>query len=562
MTLQNKIALGTSFLFLMLLLIGGLSIYYISAQKNVTQEVLKDNYESINYCNGMLTVLNRENPVQAKAHQKFDSYLRLQEKNITEVGEKEATQRLRKAFNQVSKDSSAILLVRKNILEILQINMQAIQRKNDLAIRSAQQAKLYISTLSGFLFLIGFTFVLNFPGLIAGPIRRFNDAIQELSRKNYTYRMHIDTADEFGQLAGAINQMAGKLDEFEHSNLAQLMFEKKRAEAVINSLDDASIGMDKNQTILFVNQKALQLLGLEAENIIGQSAQSITQQNDLLKFILDNPSGTSPFKIVMDNRENYFLLDSYQIQVEEEPGTVYVLKNITSFLEKDVAKTNFLATISHELKTPISGIKLGLQLLENPKTGALNPDQLRLLHDIRGESDRLLRITSELLNMTQLETGKIDMTLQASDPADLVRTALQALYPQSQDKKLQISTQFAPQLPKVWSDPEKTIWVLINLLSNAIRHASEGDHLTVQIEAKPDRHIHFSIQDQGPGIAPEYQDKIFEKYVKAPGSKSSGTGLGLAISKDFVEAMGGKIGVQSNLGQGARFFFELPQFQE
>lgn len=562
MTLQNKIALGTSFLFLMLLLIGGLSIYYISAQKNVTQEVLKDNYESINYCNGMLTVLNRENPVQAKAHQKFDSYLRLQEKNITEVGEKEATQRLRKAFNQVSKDSSAILLVRKNILEILQINMQAIQRKNDLAIRSAQQAKLYISTLSGFLFLIGFTFVLNFPGLIAGPIRRFNDAIQELSRKNYTYRMHIDTADEFGQLAGAINQMAGKLDEFEHSNLAQLMFEKKRAEAVINSLDDASIGMDKNQTILFVNQKALQLLGLEAENIIGQSAQSITQQNDLLKFILDNPSGTSPFKIVMDNRENYFLLDSYQIQVEEEPGTVYVLKNITSFLEKDVAKTNFLATISHELKTPISGIKLGLQLLENPKTGALNPDQLRLLHDIRGESDRLLRITSELLNMTQLETGKIDMTLQASDPADLVRTALQALYPQSQDKKLQISTQFAPQLPKVWSDPEKTIWVLINLLSNAIRHSSEGDHLTVQIEAKPDRHIHFSIQDQGPGIAPEYQDKIFEKYVKAPGSKSSGTGLGLAISKDFVEAMGGKIGVQSNLGQGARFFFELPQFQE
>ncbi len=178
------------------------------------------------------------------------------------------------------------------------------------------------------------------------------------------------------------------------------------------------------------------------------------------------------------------------------------------------------------------------------------------------ESDRLLRITSELLNMTQLETGKIDLTLQANDPADLVRTALQALYPQSQDKKLQISTQFAPQLPKVWSDPEKTIWVLINLLSNAIRHASEGDHLRVAIEATADRQVHFSIQDQGPGIAPEYQDKIFEKYVKAPGSKSSGTGLGLAISKDFVEAMGGKIGVVSQLGQGANFYFDLPQFQE
>ena len=104
--------------------------------------------------------------------------------------------------------------------------------------------------------------------------------------------------------------------------------------------------------------------------------------------------------------------------------------------------------------------------------------------------------------------------------------------------------------------------MLINLLSNAIRHASEGDHLRVEIESTADRKIHFSIQDQGPGVAPEYQEKIFEKYVKAPGSKSSGTGLGLAISKDFVEAMGGKIGVVSQLGQGANFFFELPQFQE
>jgi signal transduction histidine kinase len=256
------------------------------------------------------------------------------------------------------------------------------------------------------------------------------------------------------------------------------------------------------------------------------------------------------------------LLDSYKIQVDEEPGTVYVLKNITSFLEKDVAKTNFLATISHELKTPISGIKLGLQLLENPKTGSLNPEQVQLIHDIKSDSDRLLRITSELLNMTQLETGKIDLTLQSVDPTELVRTALQALYPQSQEKKLQISTQFLPNLPKIWCDSEKTIWVLINLLSNAIRYSSEGDYLEAKIEVTPTQKVHFTIQDQGPGIAAEFQDKVFEKYFKAPGSKSNGTGLGLAISKDFVEAMGGNIGVHSNLGQGAAFFFELPQFQE
>ncbi|AEE54292.1 sensor histidine kinase [Haliscomenobacter hydrossis] len=557
MTLQRKIALGSTFLFLLLLLISGVSTYYISVLKNDTQEVLKDNYESVSYCHAMITLLD----TQPSQYTRFDDYLQKQENNVTETGEKAANLALRKAFQQFSRDSTQASAVRKNILHILHINMQAIQRKNDVAISTARRANLYISTLAAFLFLIAFTFVLNFPGLIAEPIKKFNEAIQELSRKNYNFRMHMDAADEFGQLAGAINQMASKLDEYENSNVAQLMFEKKRAEAVINSLDDASIGVDKHGTVLFANQKALQLLGLEAAETIGQATSTLAQRNDLLKFMLENPSGTSPFKIVMDNRENYFLLDSYKIQVDEEPGIVFVLKNITTFLEKDVAKTNFLATISHELKTPISGIKLGLQLLENPKTGALNSDQLQLLQDIKYDSDRLLRITSELLNMTQLETGKIDIKLEAIDPSELVGTALQALFPQTQEKKLQLSTQFAPNLPKVWCDPEKTIWVLINLLSNAIRHASESDRLTVSIESQGQQ-VLFSIQDQGPGIAPEFQEKIFEKYVKAPGSKSTGTGLGLAISRDFVEAMGGKIGVNSQLGHGATFFFDLPQFQE
>jgi signal transduction histidine kinase len=562
MTLQRKIALGTGFLFLMLLLISGVSSYYISVLKNDTQEVLKDNYESLDYCHGMLAVLDRVNVPKSKANTQFNAHLLKQEKNITEPGESEATVALRTAFNRLSADSTQVSVARVHIIRILQINMEAIQRKNEVAMETAQKAKLYITTLSAFLFLIAFTFVLNFPGLITEPIKKFNEAIQELSIKNYNFRMHVDSSDEFGQLAIAINQMAAKLDEYEHSNLAQMMFEKKRAEAVINSLDDASIGIDKMGIVLFANQKALKLLGLEATQAFGQSTENLSKQNDLLKHILENPSGTSPFKIVMDNQENYFLLDSYKIQVDEEPGTVYVLKNITSFLEKDVAKTNFLATISHELKTPISGIKLGLQLLENPKTGALNPEQVQLIQDIRSDSDRLLRITSELLNMTQLETGKIDLTLQSVDPTELVRTALQALYPQSQEKKLQISTQFLPNLPKIWCDSEKTIWVLINLLSNAIRYSSEGDYLEAKIEVTPTQKVHFTIQDQGPGIAAEYQDKIFEKYFKAPGSKSNGTGLGLAISKDFVEAMGGNIGVHSNLGQGAAFFFELPQFQE
>src|SRR6185436_11893332 len=210
-------------------------------------------------------------------------------------------------------------------------------------------ALTFISFLAAIVFLVGFTFSYNFPFIVTVPINSLKEGIQEISRKNYKHRIHLERKDEFGEMAGAFNDMAERLEYFESSNLNKIIFEKTRAEAVINSLKEASIGIDKNGIILFANDQALQLLGLQAKDIVGQPVEEISKRNDLLRFLLQE-KGSLPFKIVIDNRENYFTKEILDITQEGTSSKVIILRNITSFKELDTAKTNFIATISHELK--------------------------------------------------------------------------------------------------------------------------------------------------------------------------------------------------------------------
>lgn len=234
-----------------------------------------------------------------------------------------------------------------------------------------------------------------------------------------------------------------------------------------------------------------------------------------------------------------------------------MLKNITQFRELDLAKTNFIATVSHELKTPISAIKLSLNLLEDQRIGKLNEEQDKLVEYIRDEANRLLNITGELLNMAQVEAGKISLDIHAVPPKDIVEYAVKAVASQAQQKSIPINIQLAEGLPVVNADAEKSAWVLINLLSNAIRYSPESS--TVRLEVSPQNsYVRFSVRDQGKGIPAEYRERIFEKFFRAPGIKTEGTGLGLSIAKEFIQSQKGAIGVSSETGQGSEFWFTLP----
>jgi len=558
-SVKSKIRLGTLFLFLLLLLSGGLGIYNVVRLKNASKLILEDNYESLNYCHTMQKQLDSITIDHALALKKFEVALQKQEDNITEPGEQAATASLRNEFNKLKSGDSSIAVI-KNIKQqlhfILTANMNAIERKNSVTETKADNALTYLTLIATIIFLVSFTFLFNFPAVVVGPIKELTEAIREISQKNYKHRIHIKNKDEFGQMADAFNAMADRLEYFESSNLNKLMFEKSRAEAVINSLKDASIGIDKNNAVLFANNQALQLLGVQSKDIVGKSADEVALKNDLFRFLL-NEKNNIPFKIVVDTKENYFTKEIVEVQQEDAKNTVIVVKNITSFKELDVAKTNFIATVSHELKTPLASSDFSLKLLEDGRNGTLSADQKELVQHLKEDNQRMLRILSELLNMSQVEAGKIQLDIKPVNPVFIADTAIETVSSAAKEKNISFKKDYTNEIPRVKADAEKTGWVLNNFLTNAIKYSSRNGSIIVSVKLNEGL-VQFSVLDKGPGIPEEYLPKVFDRFFKVPDSKTSGTGLGLAISKEFIEAQGGKIWAKSKLGEGSEFGFDLP----
>jgi NtrC-family two-component system sensor histidine kinase KinB len=559
LSVKKKIWLGTLFLFLLLILTGGVSIYYMAKLKSEGKNVLQDNYETLSYCHTMQHQLNDITGNFVQSVQVFEEALKLQENNITEPGEDTATTNLRRDVNQLkSGDTSKKNLqqIEEQLQFILALNMKAIQRKSQLSEKTAESALTIIISLSGIVFLIAFTFIVNFPLVVTDPISKLTESIKEIANKNYKHRIHINNKDEFGKLANAFNEMAERLEYFESSNLNKLMFEKSRAEAVINSLKDASIGVDKNNRVLFANYQALQLLGIKVEEVVGKPIKEISSKNDLFKFLIENDT-TTPFKIVMDNRENYFVKEVIEVAQEDAMNKVIVLRNITSFKELDVAKTNFIATISHELKTPLASSDFSLKLLEDERVSKLSPEQIELIGNLKQDNQRMLKILSELLNMSQVEAGRIQLDIKKVNPNSIIDTAIQAVSGNAKEKEIVIKKITDEILPDIEADADKTTWVLNNFLTNAIKYSFNGN--AIEVKASQDNgYMIFCVVDYGPGIDKEYLPRLFERYFQVPGSKEKGSGLGLAISKEFVEAQKGKIRVESEVGKGSTFIFQLP----
>lgn len=558
MKLKTKLVLGLSFLFVVILAFGILSIFYINRFSNDSKSVLHNNLESLLYCNNMLKALE-DIPLKKDAIDLFETNLKKQETNITELGEKEATQELRKNMSELfinPQDSSNYIQLRQSLQNINDLNQQAIIRKNEVAKETAANAIFWLTIIFVIAGLISFTFVVNFPAVISTPIRALNEGIREIAGKNYSKRIYLKQNDEFGELANAFNSMAEKLDDYERSNLAQLRFEKSRIETIINQMKDGIIGFDAKKKILFLNAVAEKLLGVKELEVLGKYPADVAVNNDLMRTLLQHED-KKELKIYADGKESYFNKDVLNVMNNSEVvGQVIVLKNITPFHELNEAKTNFIATVSHELKTPISSIKMSAQLLGDNRVGNLNEDQNELIKSIADDGERLLKITSELLNMSQVETGNIQLKLQPVNTAKIVQQAVEAVQFKAQQKQVTIKINAAENLPFVNADLEKTAWVLINFLTNAIKYSPENSSLEMNTTQK-NNGVEFIVKDFGKGIEEKYLPKIFDRYFKVPGSSKTGSGLGLAISKEFIEAQGGSIKVQSEIGTGSSFSFLL-----
>lgn len=575
MKIKAKLTLGVGLLFALITLLTLLSSVYINRLSDNTKNILADNYNSIVYCRQMLIALN--NDISSVETQKlFQENLDKENQTITEIGEKKLALKIMQDFSLLKlnpNDSDILKVIHKDITDIMLLNMQALQRKSNIATKTSEEAIIWIAVAGTCCFLIAFTLLVNMPSNIANPIKELTESIKEIAAKNYTKRVHFESHNEFGELAQSFNTMAKKLDEYSSSDLERLMMAKKRIETLINNMNEPVIGLDDQQTIIFMNDIALKISNLRQEDVIGKSILEISKYNDLIRILTSDLNAkekqtkkekSAPLTIFTDNKESYFEKELVPIKIiptgekeEKNIGNVILLKNITPYKELDIAKTNFIGTVSHELKTPISSIKLSLQLLENKKIGDLNSEQQNLIENISDDADRLLKITSELLNMTQVESGSIQLNKMVTSVKEIVEYAVNTTKATAEQKALSFEVKIPNNITSVLADKEKTAWVITNLLTNAIRYADENSIIKINAVESANNKVEISVTDQGQGILPEYLDKIFDRYFRVPGNKKEGTGLGLSISKEFIEAQGGNISVKSEYGVGSVFVVSL-----
>lgn len=585
MTFKTKITLGFLALLVLLLALGGYAFYTVRQLDQSAKSILKDNFYSVRLGQQMLRALDgleqRPEGVTELAH--FRESLTREAGNITEPGEQEVVDSLTANLARYERLTDAegaggrgvvVRQLRGQTHRMVQLNINALQANNDRATATATRAGYYLLAVIGLSVLTALSFVVRVPAAAMAPLQRLAVSIEHATNQDFSATIPVESRDEFGQVAQAFNRLLGQLNEYRNSTIAQLVTERNRAASLVNGLDEGLLLLDQHRVILLVNPVACELLGLEAGQLLGRPAAEVALENDLVRTMLQplaaSDSGSSNgevplLHITQKGEEAYFQLDvrdllsfNEALGQKEFAGQILTLRNVSDFKRLDQVKSNFLATVSHELKTPLSSMNINLRLLQDERLPA--DERQRITASIRQETQRLQRMVGELLDVSRLDAGAgIQLDLRPTNLADVVRYATATVQAQLSDKQIALDLQLPFNLPYVRADVEKTTWVLINLLANAIRYSPPGEAMTVRAEALGQK-VQVSVQDHGPGIAAEHHERIFQRFAQLPDPSGyrGGSGLGLSIAREFIATQGGRLWVESELGMGSTFCFTLP----
>ena len=588
MNLKTLITLGFVAMLALLLGLGSYAYYTVYQLDRGSRNVLKENFYSVELGQQMQRALDQMEtaPNVPAGLPRFRQSLVREAGNITEAGEKELVDSLiqNQADFQRQLDAGAAAAARAPTLELLRrqtyrmvaLNTAALTRKNERANRNATQAGRYLVAFGVLSLLLGLMFVLSVPEAAVGPLRKLTQSLEHATDNNFTATIPIEHRNEYGRVARAFNQMLVQLQEYRSSTLAELITERNRAASIVSGLDEGLLLLDENRRIILANPVACALLGRPVEQLVGHAAAAVAQENDLLREIM-RPLGEQAarreqavadaplLRIAQQGEEAFYRLAVQELvsfnealNKNEFVGQIITLRNVSDYQKLDQVKSNFLATVSHELKTPLSSINLNTKLLQDERLPA--DERQRITGHIRQETQRLQRMVAELLDVSRLDAGAgIQLDLRPVGLADVVGYATATVQAQLDDKRLRLDLQLAPDLPAARADVEKTTWVLINLLANAIRYSPPGEALTVRA-APAGAFVQVSVQDRGPGIAAENHDKIFQRFAQLPDKAGyrGGSGLGLSIAREFITTQGGRLWVESELGSGSTFHFTLP----
>ena len=587
MNIKTQITFGFLAVLALLLAMGTYAHYTVQRLDRSSRTILKDNFYSVQLGQGMLQDLDAAEaaPASPEGLPRFGEQLRREAGNVTEPGEQPLVDSLTAGlarYDQLPAAAparpAALAHLRRLTHRMVALNMQALTRKNEQANRTAVGAGRTLLAFITISLLVAMGLALGVPEAAVGGLRKLSASIEHAAQGNFAASIPVESHDEFGQVARSFNRLLAHLGEFRNTNLAEVLTERHRVASIVQTLDEALFLLNEAGVVLVANPPACALLGLPEARVVGQAADHLAATSPVMAALLPQlrtagahrSADAQPFTLLLEGEERHYRLLVHQavsfnpaLDQMEFVGTIVALHNVSEFKRLDQAKSNFLATVSHELKTPLSTINFHLKLLHDQRVGPLNAEQQELVLALKQENQRLLKLTGDLLDVSRLESGAIPLNPQRTALLDLVTAATAPLQLQLAPKRLTLDVDVPADLPPIRADLEKTAWVLLNLLANAVRYSPEAGHITLRAAPTPDgRAVQLSVQDHGPGIAPEHQEHIFQRFVQLPDADGEatrgGSGLGLSISREFIASQGGQLGVHSTPGAGSTFFFTLP----
>jgi NtrC-family two-component system sensor histidine kinase KinB len=595
--LRTRIFLNLIPFIVILITVGAFALFLFSQLANNVGQTVTDNYQSYAATSKMIEALQRMDTAlqrsrteeKSAARLMFDTNARIFEENLATQFTNQAAMaeltvllQLRTNFNAFRYVATEMLnpvapplelrnlydnqIVPKKLgLDLLIDRIRDSVYKNIFATGDTIQRinRTVTSTLIlGLVIALIISFYASFKlgKAILKPIQTLTNAAREIGQGNLEQTVPVLSNDELGELAITFNKMAGQLNTYRQSTTEQIIRLHRTMEAALASFSDPVFIMDRYGRIELSNRAAeelsaqLLLDGALPAKLATTAAEVLHRNVDFLPDSFDEV-----VTLRLKGQERSFLPRLHIMrEADAKPvGVAVVLHDVTRFRLLDDAKTNLVATVSHELKTPLTSVRMVLHLLLEKSLGSLNQKQAELLETARKDSERLLKMLDALLDIARLEAGASSLTKERISPAALVHSIRDEVAGNVADNRLKLVCEIEPALPDVYVDRQQIGPVFHNFIANAIKHSPPGGKIQIAATSGPDGSVQFSVSDEGPGIAPAHQGLIFDRFYRVPGQTKRGVGLGLSIAREIVIAHGGRVGVRSEPGRGSEFFFVL-----
>ncbi|VYU60831.1 HAMP domain-containing protein [Clostridium tertium] len=589
-------------LVLLIIFVGVASTISTYSIRNYINGFISNNYKSIDSVNNMINAINNQDKailiyLQGNKEEalnlfhtnddEFYKWFYIEKSNITEDGELDVVDEINTQYIEFGKLFSSLQdisngsnheeiveyyynkivpqfkVINTSLEKLSDLNEEIMFSKKESLKSMSKTAIIIVGFIAIIVSLVGGSIAMFLTNRYFNPINLLLDAIKSVKEGNLNKKAPIVYNDEIGELALEFNNMINRLYEYEIESKGSLQAEKDKSINIIKSISDPIILLDNSFKIKFINDKGKKFFNIYNDTYKDKNFLEVIPIPEAFKFIkgsLEDDNKTKIIEFTKNNKKYFFNLtiNAIKISGEDVQELSVLFKDVTDLKELEAVKTEFIGAVSHELKTPLTSIMMGIGLINNNNIGELNKKQKDIVKTIGEDVQNLNELVSNLLKISEIQGNKYSFNIKENDMKKLLNDVVLNFVNQAEEKNIELKLDINEDLPLVMIDREKIKWVLNNLISNAIRYTEVGQ-VIVSSYKKSDK-IYVQVADTGRGIPNNYLTKIFERFVRVEEFEipEESTGLGLSIAKDIVEINGGEIWCESEVGVGSKFIFTIP----